>query len=66
MKKILPLLIGLFVFACGFGFIVPILAKVFKYGFMPRLDVAFYTLGVVLALTGGRLLFSKAIFARTK
>jgi len=60
MKKIYSLLIGLFIVLSGLGFVLPILAKVFRYGFMPRLDVAFYTLGVVLVLAGGRMLISRA------
>jgi hypothetical protein len=42
------------------GFILPILAKVFRYGFMTKVDVGFYTFGVVLLQEGGRIAFPRA------
>ena len=51
------LLIGLSVVASGLGFTVPILAKVFKYDFMTKVDVGFYTFGTVLVLAGGGMVF---------
>jgi hypothetical protein len=42
MVALLP---GLLVSAIALGFILPILAKVFRYGFMTKVDVGFYTFG---------------------
>ena len=58
MKQNKSLLIAAFVLASGLGFIVPILSKVLKYNFMTKTDVGFYTVGVVLVVSGGMVMFS--------
>jgi len=58
MKKNMSLLIAVLLFVSGFGFIVPILSKVLKYNFMTKVDVGFYTVGVILVVSGGLVMFS--------
>jgi hypothetical protein len=52
MKKVITIVIGMFMFLMGAGFTLPGLAKARDFGAMPADLVGIYTLGIVLALVG--------------
>ena len=52
MKKIVLIVAAIFAILVGFGFILPALAKLRSFGYLPGTDIAFLFLGILLAAAG--------------
>jgi hypothetical protein len=52
MKQIVLIVVAIVTILVGFGFILPALAKLRAFGYLPGIDIAFLFLGILLAVAG--------------